>query len=86
MARTFKLQAHRPAGAIDLARDGMPHVRLVLAGGPALEERFASPKLDSFNQRLAARCYLQPLTEEETKWLLQSSANYADYRLDYMDT
>jgi hypothetical protein len=31
---------------------------LVLAGSPALEERFASPKLESFNQRIAARCYL----------------------------
>ena len=34
-------------------------VRLVLVGSPELEERFASPRLDSFSQRLAARCYLE---------------------------
>ncbi len=50
----------------NLARDGEPRVRLILAGSPALEERFASPKLDSFSQRLAARCYLSALTREET--------------------
>jgi hypothetical protein len=41
-------------------------VRLVLAGGMALEERLASPKLESFHQRIAARCYLQTLVREET--------------------
>ena len=50
----------------NLVRDGQPRVRLVLAGSPALEERFASPKLDSFSQRLAARCYLAALNREET--------------------
>lgn len=45
---------------------GLPGVRLVLAGGPALEERLANPKLESLNQRIAARCYLQPLNYEET--------------------
>lgn len=49
----------------NLIREGQPRVRLVLAGGPQLEERFASPKLDSFNQRLAARCYLESLEREE---------------------
>ena len=32
----------------NLARNGQPRVRLVLVGGPQLEERFASPKLESF--------------------------------------
>ena len=50
----------------NLVRGGRPRVRLVLAGGPALEERFASPKLESFIQRLAARCYLDSLRREET--------------------
>jgi type II secretory pathway predicted ATPase ExeA len=50
----------------NLVRRGEPRVRLVLAGGPILEERFASPKLDSFNQRVAARCYLESLTRDET--------------------
>jgi type II secretory pathway predicted ATPase ExeA len=50
----------------NLVRDGQPRVRVVLAGNGALEERFGSPKLVSFNQRIAARCYLQPLTRIET--------------------
>jgi type II secretory pathway predicted ATPase ExeA len=50
----------------ELATDGQPAVRLVLAGGPTLEEHFAHPKLESFSQRLAARCYLEPLTRDET--------------------
>ena len=43
----------------NLLRAGQPCVRLILAGAPALEERFASPKLESFNQRIAARYYLE---------------------------
>jgi type II secretory pathway predicted ATPase ExeA len=50
----------------NLVRDGQPRVRVVLAGGPMLEERFASPKLVSFSQRLAARCYLEPLNAADT--------------------
>jgi hypothetical protein len=41
-------------------------VRLVIVGGPRLEERLASPKLESFNQRIAARCYLQAFNYDET--------------------
>jgi type II secretory pathway predicted ATPase ExeA len=55
----------------NVIRDGQARVRLVLAGGMALEERLASPKLESFHQRLAARCYLQPLTREETLHYIQ---------------
>ena len=51
----------------NLVRDGMPRVRLVLAGGPELEERFASPRLQSLQQRITARCYLKPLNREETR-------------------
>jgi type II secretory pathway predicted ATPase ExeA len=50
----------------NLIRDGQSRVRVVLAGGPVLEERFASPKLQSFAQRIAARCYLEPLNRAET--------------------
>lgn len=46
--------------------DGQPRWRLVLAGSPELEERLTSAKLESFNQRVAARCYLQPLNYDET--------------------
>ena len=50
----------------NLLRNGEPRVRLLLSGGPALEERIASPKLESFNQRIAARCYLQTFNHDET--------------------
>lgn len=50
----------------NLVRGGMPRVRLVLAGAPALEETFAAPELESFSQRLAARCYLSPFGRDET--------------------
>jgi len=50
----------------NLVRDGKPRVRLILAGSSLLEERFASPKLESFSQRLAARCYLESLDRKET--------------------
>lgn len=50
----------------NLLRDGQPCVRLVLAGLPALEERFAHPKLESFNQRIASRCYLEAFDQHDT--------------------
>lgn len=50
----------------NLVHNGQSLVNLVLAGGPAMEERLTSPKLDSLQQRIAARCYLQPLNRQET--------------------
>ncbi len=51
----------------NLVAGGKPRIRLVLAGGTVLEERFASPKLESFSQRLAARCYLEAFNLGETE-------------------
>lgn len=56
----------------NLVRGGQPRVRVVLAGGPLLEERFASPKLSAFSQRLSARCYLEPLDAIETAAFVRS--------------
>lgn len=56
----------------NVVRQGQSRVQLVLAGGPALEERFAHPKLASFQQRIAARCYLQSLNRHETGCYVQS--------------
>ena len=50
----------------NIVRQGEPRVRLVIAGSPTLEELFTDPKLDSFNQRLAARCYLHAFDRDET--------------------
>lgn len=50
----------------NLVRNGQPRVRLVLSGTSTLEERLASPKLESFSQRLRARCYLESFDRTET--------------------
>ncbi|MCU0959293.1 MAG: AAA family ATPase [Pirellulaceae bacterium] len=50
----------------NVVRQGEPRVRLVLAGGMLLEERLAAPRLESLNQRVAARCYLQAMNRDET--------------------
>ncbi len=68
-------EAHTlPLGCLDelrtltnVAVDGQPRIRLVLAGASPLEERLAHPRLDSFSQRLAARCYLEAMTRTETE-------------------
>ena len=46
--------------------DGHSRVQLVLSGSPRLEETFNEPRMDSFNQRLACRCYLRSLKRDET--------------------
>jgi len=56
---------------------GQPRVRLVLAGGPVLEERFTSPKLDSFSQRIVARCYLESFDRCETEEYIQAQIDAA---------
>lgn len=56
----------------NLVRGGMPRVRLILAGSSALEEAFAHPELESFSQRLSARCYLAPLNAEETRQYIRA--------------
>jgi len=61
----------------NIARDGQPRVRLVLAGSSLLEERFASPKLDSFNQRLVARCYLESFNRDETQQYIHAQIETA---------
>lgn len=48
------------------AIDGIPRMMLILAGTNTLDEAFTSPKLEAFNQRIMARCYLSPLSREET--------------------
>lgn len=50
----------------NFVRDGIPRVRLVLCGTDRLEEVLTEPKLEPFNQRISARCYLANLTREHT--------------------
>lgn len=70
----------------NLVRDGQPRVRLVLAGSLELEERFASPRLQSFQQRIAARCYLRPLSAEETRAYVRWEVSEAGGRPDELFT
>jgi type II secretory pathway predicted ATPase ExeA len=56
----------------NLVRNGQPRVRLMLSGASVLEERIASPKLESFNQRIVARCYLQAFNYDETLAYIRS--------------
>jgi type II secretory pathway predicted ATPase ExeA len=50
----------------NLVRDGQPRVRVVLAGGPPIEELLARGELETFQQRIGMRCYLGPLSQNET--------------------
>jgi hypothetical protein len=43
-----------------------------MAGLPSLEEKLASPELQSFSQRLTSRCYLAPLTRAETSQYIRA--------------
>lgn len=61
----------------NLVRRGAAQVRVVLAGAASLEERFAHPRLDSFNQRLAARCYLAAMDRGETEQFVRSQLSSA---------
>ena len=67
-AHTFPVRLLEEVRLItNLVHDGQPRVRLMLAGGPTLEERFASPRLAAFSQRIASRCYLEPWNASETR-------------------
>ena len=46
--------------------DGRPRVSAVLLGGPKLDETLALPSLDSLVQRVSTRCYVHPLSSDET--------------------
>ncbi|HZZ71160.1 MAG TPA: AAA family ATPase [Pirellulales bacterium] len=70
----------------NLVRQGQPRVRLVLAGGPVLEERFASPRLEAFNQRLAARCYLEGFERSETSEYIRGQLRMAGGAADQLIT
>lgn len=61
----------------NLVTGGDPRTRLVVAGGAVLEERFGSPKLESFSQRIVARCYLESFHREETRAYIHAALGAA---------
>lgn len=61
----------------NLTDSGQSRVRILLAGNPVLEERFTSPKLESFSQRLVVRAYLESFHRAETQQYVQSQIEAA---------
>jgi len=41
-------------------------IQIIFVGQPGLKELLESPELEQLNQRIAVKCYLQPLSLEET--------------------
>lgn len=66
----------------NLVCDNKPRVRLILSGSAQLEERLASPRLESFNQRITTRCYLHALGQLETASYVQHQIQQAGGRAD----
>ena len=58
----------------NLVRNSRGCVLTIMFGTNRLEERFAHPRLESFNQRIAGRYYLESYSSEETR-------NYIENRL-----
>jgi type II secretory pathway predicted ATPase ExeA len=63
-------------------RDGEPIIQFVLAGGPSLEEKLAHPRLESLQQRIAARCYLQALSYDETASFIKAQVENCGGQLE----
>lgn len=63
-------------------REGEPLIQFVLAGGSALEEKLAHPRLESLQQRIAARCYLQALNYDETVAYIRAQVEHCGGQLD----
>ncbi len=70
----------------NLVRNGQARVRLILSGSPQLEERLASPKMTSFNQRVTARCYLEALDRTQTIGYIQNQIQQAQGKIDNIYT
>ncbi len=70
----------------NLVRNGQPLVRVVLAGSAALEEHFGNSKLESFNQRIAGRCYLQAFKHGETLGYIRQAIAQAGGNADRIFT
>ena len=68
----------------NLVRNGSPRIRLIMAGGTVLEERFAHPRMASFNQRISARCYLESLTANESMEFVRAQTANAGVDPDHL--
>jgi len=64
----------------DSADGSVPLFRVVLAGTLDFEEKLTSPKLETFNQRIVSRCYLDSFSGEETSQYVARQTD--DLRID----
>ncbi|MCA9137890.1 MAG: AAA family ATPase [Planctomycetales bacterium] len=62
----------------NLMRDGQPVVSVVVAGGVKLDDTLTAPSMESFVQRVTARCYLHPFNGEETRRYIRDSIQACD--------
>lgn len=69
-------------GLSDAAVDGAPRVRLVLIGAHSLDETLTAPELDALNQRIASRCYLEPLNRGESAQYVRAHVAASGYDPD----
>lgn len=66
----------------NLIRQGTPVVQTLLAGGPRLEDSLALPESESLVQRIAARCYLHPLTHGESAQYIRAALANSSWLVD----
>ncbi len=57
---------------------GEPRVFAVVVGGVKLDDTLASPAMESFTQRIAARCYLHPMNHDETRHYIYETIHCCD--------
>ena len=70
----------------NFTRDNQPRAQVVLFGNMQLEETFSKPEMESFNQRLAARCYLAPMNPGETRAYVEHQLTCASVPVEqFMD-
>jgi hypothetical protein len=62
----------------NVMRHDQPAVSAVVVGGAKLDETLTSPALEPFVQRVATRCYLHPLTGEETRQYIRDAIHACD--------
>ncbi|GAA4420162.1 ExeA family protein [Bremerella cremea] len=69
----------------NFAHNERSRVSVVLMGNLSLEERLASPYLVSFNQRIGARAYLQPLSNAEVSLYVRQQIKQAGAKRTIFD-
>jgi type II secretory pathway predicted ATPase ExeA len=68
----------------NIQRTTEPAVRLVVAGSPSLEERLTAPRLQTLNQRIAVRCYLDALNRADTFSYIRTQITRAGGKADQL--